>query len=76
MWVKVLLSLTSFVPRIGPMKIVGTGQAFSRFSLQVIKGVPWHVFPLLFPPVLHLLSASMPLFYWAGHHLSISESFV
>ena len=33
-----------------------------------MKGVP-----LLFPPVLQLLS---PLFDWADHHLSISENCV
>ena len=33
-------------------------------------------FPLLSPPVLQLLSPSMPLFDWPGHHLSISESCV
>ena len=33
-------------------------------------------FPLLFLPILKLLSPSMPLLtkYWAGHHLSISKS--
>ena len=32
-------------------------------------------FPLLFSPVLQLLSPSKSLLtkYWAGHHLSISE---
>ena len=33
-------------------------------------------FPLLFPPILQLLSPSMTLFDWGGHHLSISESYV
>ena len=72
---KVLLSLTSFVPRIRPMKIVGTGQAFSSFSGRGFFGT---LFPLLFLSVLQLLSPSIPLFtkYWAGHHLSISENCV
>ena len=35
-----------------------------------------YFFPLLFSPILQLLSPYMPLLtkYWAGHHVSISES--
>ena len=35
-----------------------------------------HFFQLLFPPILKLLSPSMPLLtkYWANHHLSNSKS--
>ena len=56
------------------MKIVGTGQALSSFSDRLLRGFFGTFFPLLFPPVLQLLSPSMPLFtkYWAGHHFSIS----
>ena len=44
---------------------------------QVMKGIlGMFFFPLLFPPVLQLLSPSMPLFDWSGHHLSIPESCV
>ena len=48
----------------------------SQIFQQVMKRIPLHVFPLIFPPVLQLLSSSIPLLtkYWAGHHLSISES--
>ena len=55
------------------MKTVGTRQALSSFSGRLFLGT---FFPLLFPPVLQLLSPSMPLFtkYWAGHHLSISTA--
>ena len=73
----VLLSLIFFVPRVRPMKTASTGQAFSKFSQQVMKGIlGMFFFTLLFPPVLQLLSPSMPLFYWSGHHLSIPESCV
>ena len=60
------------------MKTVGRGQEFSSFSGKLCKGFLGTFLPLLFPPVFQLLSPSMPLFtkYWAGHHLSISESFV
>ena len=51
---------------------------FSRFSSRLWRGFLSTFFSLLFPPILQFLSPSMPLFtkYWAGHHLSISESFV
>ena len=70
------LSLIFFVPRIRPVKTVSTGQVFSRFSSRLWRGILSSFFPLLFPPVLQLFSPSMPLLtkYWAGHHLSISES--
>ena len=50
----------------------------SQIFQQVMKRIPQNVFPLLFPPVLQLLSSSMPLLkkYWASHHLSISEGCV
>ena len=72
----VLLALISFVPKIRPMKTVSTGQVFSRFSGRLLRGFLGTFFPLLFSPILQLLSPSMPLLtkYWAGHHLSISES--
>ena len=56
------------------MKIVGTSQAFSTFFSRLWRGFLIAFFPLLFPPVLHLLSPSMPLFTkcWEGHHLSWS----
>ena len=55
---------------------VGTGEAFSSFSDKLWKGFLSMFFPLLFPPILQLLSLSMPLLtkHWAGHHLSVSES--
>ena len=31
------------------MRIVGTGQVCSKFFPQVMKGIPWHVFPTAFP---------------------------
>ena len=74
-WVRVLLSLI-FVPKIRPMKTVSTGQVFSRFPGRLLRGFLGTFFPLLFPPVLQLLSSSMPLFGWAGHQLSTSESCV
>ena len=51
-----------------------TGQVFSRFSRRLWRGFLGMFFPLLFPPILQLLSPSMPLFtkYWASHHLFIS----
>ena len=72
------LSLIFFVPRIRPMKTESTGQVFSRFSGRLWRGIFSTFSPLFFPPVLQLLSPSMPLLikYWAGHHLSISESCV
>ena len=50
-------------------------QVFSRFSGRLWRGLLCTFSPLLFPPVLRLLSPFMPLLtkYWAGHHLSISE---
>ena len=69
--------LNLLVPRIRPMKTVSTGWVFSRFSSRGLwRGFLSMFFPLLFPPILHLLFPSMPLLtnYWAGHHLSISES--
>ena len=45
------MSLIFFVPRIRPMKTLSTGQAFS-------KGLLGTFFPLLFPPILQLLSPS------------------
>ena len=58
------------------MKIVGTDQVFSSFSSKLWKVFLSMFFPLLFPPILQLLSPTMPLCtkYWVGHHLSISES--
>ena len=49
---------------------------FSRFSSRLWRGFLSTFFPLLFPPFLQFLSASVPLLtnYWAGHHLFISES--
>ena len=58
------------------MKTLSTGQVFSRFSSRLWKGFLVTFFPLLFPPILQLLSPSMPLLtkYWAGHYLFISKS--
>ena len=58
------------------MIIVGTGQVLTDFSDKLWKEFLHMFFPLFFPPILHLLSPSMPLFtkYWAGHHLSISKN--
>ena len=52
--------------------------SISQIFWQVVKGIPQHVSPLLFPPFLQLLSPYMPLLtkYWADHHHSISESCV
>ena len=58
--VRVLLSLISFVPRIGPMKTVSTGQVFSRFSDRLWRGFLGTFSPLLFPPI---LSSSLHLCY-------------
>ena len=76
--VRVLLPLIFLVPEIRPMKTVSIGQAFSRFSGRLWMGFLNVFFPLHFPPILQLSSPSMPLLtkYWAGHHLSISESCV
>ena len=51
------------------MKTVSTGQAFSKELLGTF-------FPLLFPPILQLLSPILPLLtkYWADHRLFVSES--
>ena len=56
--------------------LVSIGQAFSRFSSRLWRGFLSTFFPLLFPPILQLLSPSMTLLtkYLAGHHLRISES--
>ena len=77
-WMGVPLSLIFLVPRIRPMKPVSTGQVFSRFAVWLWRIFLGIFFPLLFPPVLQLLSPSMPLLakYWASHCLSISESCV
>ena len=48
--------LIFFVPRIRPMKTVSTDQVFSRFSGRLWRGFLGTFFPLLFPPVLQLLS--------------------
>ena len=71
---RVLLSLTSFVPRIKPMKIVGTGQAFNSFSDKLQK----HVFPTAFSshPSVALSIYATVYKYWAGHYLSTSENCV
>ena len=74
--VGVLPSLIFFVPRIRPIKIVSTGQVFSRFSRRLWWRFLSTFFLLLFPPSFQLLSPSMPLFDWGGHQLSISESCV
>ena len=55
-----LLSLIIFVPRIRPMKTVSTGQVFSIFSIRLWRGFLGKFFSLLFPPILQLLSASLP----------------
>ena len=67
--------LIFFVPRIRPMKTVSTDQVFSRFPSGLWRGFLSTFFPLFFPPVLQILSPSMPLLtkYWSDHHLSISE---
>ena len=57
--VGVLPSLIFFVPRIRPMKTVSTGQVFSRFSGRLWRGFLGTFFPLLFPPILHLLSPGL-----------------
>ena len=44
----VLLPLLFSVPRLRPMETVSTGQEFSRFFWQAMKGIPWHVFPTAF----------------------------
>ena len=58
------------------MKTVSTGQVFSRFPSRLWRGFLVTFFLLLFPPILQLLSPSVPLLtkYWAGHYLSISKS--
>ena len=73
----ILLS-SFFVPRIGAMKTVSTGQVFSRISSRLWRGFLGTFFPLLFPPILQFLSPSIPLLtkHWAGHHVSTSESCV
>ena len=39
---------------------MGTGQAFNSFSGRLRRGFLGTFFPLLFPPLLQLLSPSMP----------------
>ena len=73
--VRVLCPQSSLCQGSGQWKL-STGQAFSRFSNRLWRGSLSAFSPLLFPPILQLLSPSMPLLtkYWAGHHLSISKS--
>ena len=56
--VSVLLSLIFFVSKIRSLKTLSTGQIFSRFSDRLWRRFLDLFSPLLFPPILQLLSIS------------------
>ena len=62
----------------GQWKLWAQVRHLAVFLARYWKGILGTFFPMLFPPVLQLLSPSMPQFtkYWADCHLSIYESCV